>query len=258
MTIWVKLFLLRKADDIIRDQPARSGNGDGFAIEAFGQSQRLCDSVMILFAQTSAGFDAERGPWRTQTVCEALGVANETGRTGILADTNEDPVSRRPRSSDRARLHLLEQLLVHPLGGAPQGELTQCREIGRREIVLERPLRLLWNIDLPFFEPLNEIVWRQINKLDRVGTVENGIRHRFAHTHAGNLSDDVVEALDVLDIDGRIDVDTRAQKLFDVLVPFGMAAAGSIRMRKLVDEDEAWVAASSAASISNSLKIGLA
>ena len=43
--------------------------------------------------------------------------------------------------------------------------------------------------------------------LDRIRTIENRIWDRLAYPHMGDLGDDVVEAFDVLDVDGAIDVD---------------------------------------------------
>ena len=99
------------------------------------------------------------------------------------------------------RLHLGEQLLVDALGGAPQGKLAQGGQIARREEVLQRPLGLLRDIDLALLQALDQVVGREVDQLDRVGAVEDRVRHRLAHAHMGDLRDDVVQALDVLDVD---------------------------------------------------------
>ena len=71
------------------------------------------------------------------------------------------------------RLHLREQLLVDPLGGAAQRQLAQRRQVGGREEMLERPLGLLRDVDLAFLEPLDQIVGREIDQLDGVGAIED-------------------------------------------------------------------------------------
>ncbi len=68
---------------------------------------------------------------------------------------------------------MFKQLLVDPLGGSPQSQLPQGREIGGGKIVLERSLRLLGDVDLAFFETLDQIVGRQVDKLDGIGAIEN-------------------------------------------------------------------------------------
>ena len=56
------------------------------------------------------------------------------------------------------RLHVLEQLLVDPLGGAAQRQLAQRGQVARREIVLERALGLLRDVDLALLQALDQIV----------------------------------------------------------------------------------------------------
>ena len=102
--------------------------------------------------------------------------------------------------------------------------------------MLQRALGLLRNVDLAFLEPLDEIVRREVDELDGVGPVEHRIGHRLAHADMRDLGDDVVEALDVLDIDGGVDVDAAAEQLLDVEVSLGMAAAGRVGVGELVDQ----------------------
>ena len=173
-----------------------------------------------------------------QTVGEPLGVANEAGRARVLADADENPLARCPRTGDGVRLHLAEQLLVHSLGRSPQCKFAQSGQIGRREEMLERALGLFGNVDFPFFQPLNQIVGGEVDQLDGVGTIEHGIRHRFTHAHVGDLRHDVVEAFNVLNIDRGIDVDAAVHQLFDVEVAFRVAAPLHIGMGELVHQHD--------------------
>jgi hypothetical protein len=52
----------------------------------------------------------------------------------------------------------------------------------------------------------------------------------------GDLGDDVVEALDVLDIDRGIDVDAVAQQFGDVEIALRVPAAGRIGVREFIDQ----------------------
>ena len=79
---------------------------------------------------------------------------------------------------------------------------------------------------------------REIDQLDRVGAVEHRVRHGLAHAHVRDLGDDVVEALDVLDVDRGVDVDAAVEQLLDVEIALGMAAAGRIGMGELVDQHD--------------------
>ena len=188
--------------------------------------------------QAAPRLDGDRGPGRVQPVGEALGVAHEARGARVLADADEDALARRPGAGNGVGLHVGEQLLVDALGGAAQRQLAQRGEIAGREIMLQRALGLLRHIDLAVLQPLDQVVGREVDQLDGVGAVEHGIRHRLAHAHMGDLGDDVVEALDVLDVDGGVDVDAARQQLLDVEIALGMAAAGRIGVGELVDEGE--------------------
>ena len=52
----------------------------------------------------------------------------------------------------------------------------------------------------------------------------------------GDLGDDVVEALDVLNVDCRVDIDAAVEQLLDIEVALGMTAARRIGMGKFVHQ----------------------
>ena len=132
----------------------------------------------------------------------------------------------------------LEKLVVDALGGAAQRQLAQRRQVARREVVLERALGLLRDIDLALLQPLDQVVRREVDELDVVGAVEDRVRHGLAHADAGDLRDDVVQALDVLDVERGVDVDAGGQQLLDIEIALGMAAARRVGVGELVDQDE--------------------
>ena len=228
----------REGEDVVGDPSRAARNGHRLAAERFGEPQRVGDAVARLRRelQRPRRLDAERRPGRVQPVGQALGVAHEAGGARILADADQNPLARRPRARDGVRLHLGEQLVVDALGGPAQRELAQRRQVARREEVLERPLGLLRDVDLAFLQPLDQVVGRQVDELDRVGPVEDGIGHRLAHADAGDLRDDVVQALDVLDVERRVDVDAAVEQLLDIEIALGVAAAGRVGVGEFVDQ----------------------
>ena len=139
-------------------------------------------------------------------------------------------------------LHVGEQLLVHALRRAAQRKLAQGGQVAGRKVVLQRALGLLGDVDFAFLEPLDQIVRGQIDELDGVGAVEDRVRHGLAHAHMRDLRDDVVEALDVLDIDGGVDIDAAVEQLLDIEIALGMTAARRIGMGELVHQRDLRVA----------------
>ena len=93
-------------------------------------------------------------------------------------------------------------------------------------------------VDLAVPEPLLERLRRQVDEHDLVGLVEDPVGERLADADARELEDLVVEALEVLDVDGRGDVDPGVEDLVDVLVALAVPRLGQVRVRELVDERE--------------------
>ena len=67
----------------------------------------------------------------------------------------------------------VQELLVDALRGAPQRQLAQGRQVARREVVVERPLGLLRDIDLALLQPLDQIVGREVDDFDVIGAVDD-------------------------------------------------------------------------------------
>ena len=136
------------------------------------------------------------------------------------------------------RPHVRQQLLVDPLGGAAQRQLAQRSQIALREVVANGALGLLRHIDLALAQALDQILGGKIDDLDVVRLVEDAVGHGLAHADPGDPGDDVVEALDMLDVERREDVDAGGDQLLDIEVALGMPAAGGVGVGELVDEHE--------------------
>ena len=132
----------------------------------------------------------------------------------------------------------VSKLFVDALGGAPQRQFAQRGQIARREIMLKRAFGLFRDVDLALLEPLDQVVGGQIDQFDAVGAVEYRIRHGLAHPHMRDLRDHVVETLDVLDVDGSVDIDAARQQLLDVEIALRMAAAGRVGVGEFIDQRE--------------------
>src|SRR5208282_3467828 len=79
------------------------------------------------------------------------------------------------------------------------------------------------------------------------GFIEDPVRDRFPLTYTGDAGNDVVQALQVLDVDRRPHVDSGVEQLLDVLPALGMPrpwfTLDEIRVRKLVHQQCRWCAA---------------
>ena len=129
---------------------------------------------------------------------------------GARRDADEDALAGVPRLLDAVRGLVAAHLGLDALGRAAQRELAQGDEVSLLEEVPERARRrLVGDVDLALLQPLEELVDGQIDDAHLVRLVEHRVGHRLADDDAGDLRDDVVQALEVLDVERREDVDAR-------------------------------------------------
>ena len=106
----------------------------------------------------------------------------------------------------------------------------------------QRALGLLRHVDPALAQPLQQIVGRQVDQLDLVGLVEHAVGHGLELAHAGDLRHDVAERLEVLHVEGRVDVDAGVEQLLDVLPALRVArrriAAADVGVRELIDQQQ--------------------
>ncbi len=148
------------------------------------------------------------------------------------------PLARRPRPRDRVGLHVGQHLVVDPLRGAAQRQLAQGRQVAFGEIVVERAPRHFGHIDLALGQALDQVLGRQVDQLDLVGLVDHMVGQGLAHPHGGDLRHHVVQALEVLDVERRIDVDAGGQQFLDILVALLVPAAGRVGVGELVHQHQ--------------------
>ena len=119
-----------------------------------------------------------------------------------------------------------------------EGQLAQGDEVAFTKESRERAARLVREVDAPLAQPLQEDVRRDIHQLDLVVPLEDCIRHRLTHGHAGDLCHHIIEAFDVLHVERGVHVDAGVQQLEHILPALAVAAARGVGVRELIDQDE--------------------
>jgi hypothetical protein len=143
-----------------------------------------------------------------------------------------------PDGRNRFDFAILAHLGIDPIGGASEREFAQRDEVPFAEEILDRAFRLSRDIDLAFLEALQEVIGWQVDELHFVGLFQHRIGHRLPHADPADSSHHVVQALQVLDVQRRIDVDASIEQLLDILPALGMARAFHIGMGQLIDQDQ--------------------
>ena len=122
------------------------------------------------------------------------------------------------------------------MGDLRQRDLAEPGQVRRGEEVLQGRVDPLGRVDLAGVEPLDQVLDRDVDVDDLVGLGQHPVGNPFLDPDAGRPLDLVVEALQVLDVHRRDDVDPRVEQVLDVLVALGVAATRGVGVGELVDQ----------------------
>ncbi len=100
----------------------------------------------------------------------------------------------------------------------------------------------LGHVDFSFLKPLQEVVRREVDQFHLVGLFQDIVGKGFPHDDPRNLGHDVVQAFEVLDIEGGVNIDAQVQQFLNILPAFSVPRAGSVSMGQLVHQQEAGLA----------------
>jgi hypothetical protein len=240
---------VRERQDRLAHRPAAQGHR--LRAQLLGQAPRLHDPVLVFLrhAQRGRRLDVGGDPRGVEPVGHTLRRADEPGRERARVHAHQQTLGDGPDLLDRVLAPVDAHLRVHAVGGTAKGELAERDQVALPEEILDRLLRLVRHVDLALAEALQEIVGRQVDQLDVVGLLEHGVGHRLADHDAGDLGDDVVEALDVLDVHRGVHVDAGIEELDHVLPALGVAGPRRVGVGELVHHDQGGTARQRAVQI---------
>ena len=128
--------------------------------------------------------------------------------------------------------------IVHTVGGAAQRQLAQRQQVAFAKKIGRRAFGLLRQVHLARLQACEQLVGRQVDHHHFVGSVKKLVGHRLPHANAGDATDDVVQALQVLHVHGGPHVDACGQQFIGVLPAFGVARAGHVAVGQLVQQHQ--------------------
>jgi hypothetical protein len=224
----------------ILGRPAAALDDDRFAAQLLRQPQVGFHArpIRLGIADMARRLHVESRPPGAQGAGQPPGAADEPLGKRFGADADQQPVTGGPGLPDAFRGHVASHLGIHALGGVPQGQLAQRQEVAfAEEAVLGMP-RLIRQVDLPLLEAHQQVIRWKIHQLHLVRPLQERVRHILAHHHAGDLGHHVPQALQVLDVEGGVDINARVQQLHHVLPALLVAGAFHIGVGQLIHEDE--------------------
>ena len=156
--------------------------------------------------------------------------------SGPAGEGDHDPLPGLPDLVDAVLVLVLQQPLVHPVGDPQQRQLAQRRQVPDAEVVGQRGVDLLRLVDVAVGHAPAQRLRGLVDQFDLVGGAHDLVRDGLALRHAGDLGDGVVEGFQVLHVHRGDDVDPGGEQFLDVLPALGVAGAGDVGVRELVDD----------------------
>ena len=166
------------------------------------------------------------------------GAPHKGFRLRPACDGDDDAFAGLPRVGDVLVGAVLGERRVDLVGEPEQRQLTQRGEVTRPEVVGQRGVDAFGGVHVAVGQPAPQCFRCDIDQLDLVGGADDLVGHLLLLLDSGDLGDDVVEALQVLDVDRRDDGDARVEDLLDVLPALRISAARCVRVGELVDEND--------------------
>ena len=219
------------------------GDGHGVADDLpVGAAELLQQAALLGEGRTGAGLEtvrrhdvhADQAP--PQAPGDARRPAHELLAAGGAGDGHDHALPGLPRIGDAVRLHVALQALLDPIGDPQQGQLPQGGEVAGPEVVRQGGVDPLGRVDVAVGHAAPKCLRAHVDELDLVGAAHDLVGHRLALLHAGDPLDDVVQALEVLDVHRGDDVDAGVEEVVDVLPALLVTAAGHVGVGELVDE----------------------
>ena len=212
----------------------------GLGAELLGQAEGLDEAVTVRLGEPGVAgrLDAHDHPLRPEPGRHPARGAHDPGGEGARADAHQDALGDRPRSRDGVVAAVDFHLGVHPGRGGPERQLPERDQVALAEEAADGLPRLLRDVHLPVAESLDQVVGRQVDQLDLVGRLDDRVGDRLARRHPGDARDDVVQAFEMLDVEGAVHVDAGREQLRHVLPALRVARAGRVRVGQLVDQDQ--------------------
>ena len=199
-------------------------------------SDRVSASASLSTARVSAStrpvlrLDDEHEQLGIRAAREPGALPDETAARGrAAADRDEHALCR-----GRARVTAPHLGRSH-LGHLVQGHGAQRREVLGREEPRQCLLDARFRIHEAARDPLAQRVRAEVDEPDLVGAVQQPVGERLADVDAREREDAIAQALQVLDVDRRPDLDPALEQVLDILVAFAPSCARSIRVGQLVD-----------------------
>ena len=163
---------------------------------------------------------------------------HEAFTVGGARQRDDDALPRLPRPVDAVPLPVVEERIVDAVGDPEQGELPERAQVPRPEVVPERGVNPLSGIDVAVCHPAADGLGSHVDELDLVRTPHHRVGDGLLLLDPGDLLDDVVDRLEMLDVECRDHRDPRVEEALHVFPALLVPRARHVGVGQLVDEGD--------------------
>ncbi|PMQ15627.1 hypothetical protein JaAD80_14745 [Janthinobacterium sp. AD80] len=175
-------------------------------------------------------------PFGVQLAGQARRAADHVFAPGARPHAGQQRGARLPYGVD-GFLHAVSlHVVLHAVRGAAQGQFAQGDQVTLAEKILRSPLGLQRLVHLALFQAAHQFVGWDIDQHHFIGPVEHRVGQGLCHAHARDPAHHVVQAFQVLHVDGGQHVDAGGQQFLDILPALRMARAGHVRMGQFIHQ----------------------
>ena len=127
---------------------------------------------------------------------------------------------------------------VYTVRCASQGNFTKSRKLLSFKKMVHGAFCLHRLVNLSLFHPVQKFFRLNINDLHLIRMVKYTVRNPFPDLYMSNRSHQIIQAFQMLNVNGGINVNPCPQKLLYVLIPLLISAAGSIGVSQFIYKNQ--------------------
>ena len=126
---------------------------------------------------------------------------------------------------------------IDPVCTSAKCDFSQCRQFFSAEKILKRPFRLDWSIYFSLFHSIDQLFRLNINHFYLICLIKHTVRNSFSDFNIRNISHQIIQTFQMLDIHRCIYIDTSSKKLLYILISLFISTSMYVCMRQLIHQE---------------------
>jgi two-component system sensor histidine kinase KdpD len=191
---------------------------------------------LILRILVGSNIDIKNIQFRVDSLRHSARARDQVLSRGTGAHANPDPLSQRETLADSFPFQVRLKAAIDRPCDLLQGELSKCDQVTGAKKMSKRPFRAIERIDISAAHPRLQSLRSQVRQYDLIHFLHHPVRYCLPHLYSSDVQHGGNQALDVLHVHRRYDIDLGIQQIHHVLVALGMLGAFDVGVRQFVHQ----------------------